>query len=139
MEQLLEQINNHKNEIAGANASTAEEAEAFRIKYLGTKGVVKAIMGEMKTVAPENRKEAGQLLNEFKLFTENKYEELKATTGNGQPTAAKNKIDLTLPGDALPLGSRHPITLVRNEIVSIFRRLSFSVVEGPEIEDDWHN
>lgn len=141
MEQLLEQINNYKNEIAGANASTAEEVEAFRIKYLGTKGIVKAIMGEMKTVAPEDRKQAGQLLNEFKLFTENKYEELKAATGTNT-SVTKNtapKEDISLPGAPLPLGSRHPITLVRNEIVSIFRRLSFSVAEGPEIEDDWHN
>ena len=95
-------------------------------------------MGEMKNVAPENKKEAGQLLNEFKLFTEAKFEELKSQTGNDQPTTV-NDIDLTLPGDNLPLGSRHPISLVKNRIISIFQRLGFAVAEGPEIEDDFHN
>ncbi len=135
MEQLVQQIETYKNEIATFNEG---DAEVFRIKYLGTKGLVKSIMGEMKNVAAENKKEAGQLLNEFKIFTEAKYEELKAQTVNGQ-TATASDIDLTLPGDALPLGSRHPISLVRNKIVSIFQRLGFAVAEGPEIEDDFHN
>jgi phenylalanyl-tRNA synthetase alpha chain len=135
MEQLVQQIEAYKNEIATFNEG---DAEVFRIKYLGTKGLVKSIMGEMKNVAAENKKEAGQLLNEFKIFTEAKYEELKAQTVNGQ-SATVNDIDLTLPGDALPLGSRHPISLVRNKIVSIFQRLGFAVAEGPEIEDDFHN
>ncbi|MBP6024870.1 phenylalanine--tRNA ligase subunit alpha [Ferruginibacter sp.] len=135
MEQLVQQIEAYKNEIATFNEG---DAEVFRIKYLGTKGLVKSIMGEMKNVAAENKKEAGQLLNEFKIFTETKYEELKSQTVNGQSTT-DNDIDLTLPGDALPLGSRHPISLVRNKIVSIFQRLGFAVAEGPEIEDDFHN
>jgi len=135
MEQLLQQIEGLKKEIA---AYTEGDAETFRIKYLGTKGLVKAIMGEMKNVAAENKKEAGQLLNEFKLFTEAKYEELKSQTSNGQQTTA-NDIDLSLPADPLPLGSRHPISLVKNRIISIFQRLGFAVAEGPEIEDDFHN
>jgi len=135
MEQLVNQITALKNEIT---AWSEGDAESFRIKYLGTKGLVKAIMGEMKNVAAENKKEAGQLLNEFKLFTEAKYEELKRTTDNGQRTA-DNEIDLTLPGDPLPLGSRHPISIVKNRIISIFQRLGFAVAEGPEIEDDFHN
>lgn len=140
MEQLLQKIADYKQEISGFTAPDKEALENFRIKYLGTKGLVKTIMSEMKNVPNDRKKEFGQVLNDFKLFTENKYEELKATTDDGQPTTdTKNKIDLSLPGDPLPLGSRHPITLVRNEIVSIFRRLSFSVAEGPEIEDDWHN
>ena len=135
MEQLLQQIEGLKAEIA---AFTKGDAETFRIKYLGTKGVVKTIMGEMKNVATENKKEAGQLLNEFKLFTEAKYEELKASTNNEQLTTT-NDIDLSLPADPLPLGSRHPISLVKNKIISIFQRLGFAVAEGPEIEDDFHN
>lgn len=135
MEQLLQKIAGLKAEISDFNTA---DAEAFRIKYLGSKGLVKSIMGEMKNVAAENKKEAGQLLNEFKLFTEAKYEELKQTTGNGQQTTA-NEIDLTLPADPLPLGSRHPISLVKNKIISIFNRLGFAVAEGPEIEDDFHN
>jgi phenylalanyl-tRNA synthetase alpha chain len=95
-------------------------------------------MSEMRNVPPENKKEMGIALNKLKLFAENKYEELKTTTDNRQPTT-ENTIDLTLPGDSLPVGSRHPISIVRNKIVSIFQRLGFAVAEGPEIEDDWHN
>ena len=135
MEQLLQQIEGLKSEISSYNDG---DAESFRIKYLGTKGIVKAIMGEMKNVAAENKKEAGQLLNEFKLFTEARFEELKSLSNNGHRTTA-NDIDLTLPGDPLPLGSRHPISLVKNRIISIFQRLGFAVAEGPEIEDDFHN
>jgi phenylalanyl-tRNA synthetase alpha chain len=135
MEQLLQKIAGLRTDIAAFNDG---DAEVFRIKYLGSKGLVKAIMGEMKNVAAENKKEAGQLLNEFKLFTEAKYEQLKSQSSNGQPTT-DNDIDLTLPADQLPLGSRHPISLVKNKIISIFQRLGFAVAEGPEIEDDFHN
>ena len=138
MEQLTAQIENYKNEINAATAADKEALEAFRIKYLGTKGLVKTIMGEMKNVAPDKKKEAGQLLNEFKIFTEAKFEELK-TAADSDGQAAENEMDLTLPGYPLPLGSRHPITIVQNKIISIFHRLGFSVAEGPEIEDDWHN
>lgn len=138
MEQLLSQIDTYKKEIAAATATDEKQVEEFRIKWLGTKGIVKAIMGEMKSVAPEKKKEAGQLLNEFKLFVENKYEELKAGSSSSL-TAQSSQLDLSLPGDELPIGSRHPVTLMRNRIVSIFQRLGFAVAEGPEIEDDWHN
>jgi phenylalanyl-tRNA synthetase alpha chain len=134
MEQLLQQIGVLKAEIAAFNGA---DAEAFRIKYLGSKGLVKAIMGEMKNVAAENKKEAGQLLNEFKLFAEEKYEELKAATHDSPLTT--QDIDLSLPADPLPPGSRHPISIVKNKIISIFQRLGFAVAEGPEIEDDFHN
>lgn len=135
MEQLVQQIENYKQEIT---AFKGGDAEAFRIKYLGTKGLVKAIMAEMKNVAAENKKAAGQLLNEFKVFAEKKYEELLLATSNGRQSTAIN-IDLSLPGNDIPLGSRHPISIVRNKIVSIFQRLGFAVAEGPEIEDDFHN
>jgi len=138
MEQLAKQIETYKEEINNFVAAKNDDAEAFRIKYLGTKGIVKAVMGEMKNMPNENKKEFGQLLNEFKLLAEAKYDELKSATDNGQPTA-DNTIDLSLPADPLPLGSRHPISLVRNKMVSIFQRLGFAVAEGPEIEDDWHN
>ncbi|MFZ9386434.1 MAG: phenylalanine--tRNA ligase subunit alpha [Chitinophagaceae bacterium] len=137
MEKLLNQVKAYKEEIAAFQAPDARAVEEFRIKYLGTRGLVKSIMGEMKQVAPENKKAAGQLLNEFKQFAENRYEELKAAvSGQGEETSS---IDLSLPGDQQPVGSRHPVTLMRNRIVSIFQRLGFAVAEGPEIEDDWHN
>ena len=138
MEQLLKQIEVYKEEMAGFSVTDEKQVEEFRIKYLGTKGIVKAVMGEMKNVPVEQKKEAGQLLNEFKLFAETKYDELKGSTVNGQQSTG-NPIDLSLPGDDLPLGSRHPVVLMRNRIVSIFQRLGFAVAEGPEIEDDWHN
>src|SRR5215216_1431795 len=138
MEQLLQKIGEIKSEIQNYIAASSEEAEAFRIKYLGTKGIVKEIMGEMKNVAQDKRREFGQVLNEFKVFAETKFEELKNAT-SGVPHTVTTDMDLTLPGDELPLGSRHPISLVRNKIISIFQRLGFAVAEGPEIEDDWHN
>lgn len=137
MEQLVNQIEAIKTEVAAHTATDAKAAEEFRIKYLGTKGIVKGIMGEMKHVPNERKKEFGQVLNEFKLFVENKYEELKQASDAGPDTT--QAIDLTLPGDPVPAGSRHPITLTTNRVISIFQRLGFSVAEGPEIEDDWHN
>jgi phenylalanyl-tRNA synthetase alpha chain len=138
MEQLLEQINALRLEIAGAETADNAALEAFRIKYLGTKGLVKSMMGEMKNVPIKQKKEFGQILNEFKQFAENRFEELSQSITDGSEAEA-DKIDYTLPGTPLPLGSRHPISIVRNQIVSIFRRLGFAVAEGPEIEDDWHN
>ncbi len=138
MENLAQRIEEYKNEINSFIVQKSEGAETFRIKYLGVKGLVKEVMGEMKNVAADKKREFGQLLNEFKLFAEAKYEALKAATENEAP-AVDTGIDLSLPGDPLPLGSRHPISLVRNQIVSIFQRLGFAVAEGSEIEDDWHN
>jgi phenylalanyl-tRNA synthetase alpha chain len=137
MDELLKQIEGYREEIASATAPDAAALEAFRIKYLGTKGLVKSVMGEMKNVPPDQKRAFGQVLNDFKLFTENKFAELQQTADN--TTQVGTGEDFTLPGDALPLGSRHPISIVRNQIVSIFRRLGFAVAEGPEIEDDWHN
>lgn len=138
MENLLQQVENLKEEINNFFSDEKDKAEAFRIKFIGSNGSVKSLMGAMKNVAPENKREMGQLLNELKLLAENKYEDLRKTTDIGQLTT-ESKIDLTLPGDTLSLGSRHPISIVRNKIVSIFQRLGFAVAEGPEIEDDWHN
>ncbi|MEQ1623979.1 MAG: phenylalanine--tRNA ligase subunit alpha [Sediminibacterium sp.] len=138
MEALLQKIAGFKEEVAAEVAGTADLVEAFRIKWLGTKGLVKAIMGEMKNVPVDQKKEFGQILNEFKIFVETKFETLKenATGGAGAGAAA---IDLSLPGDPIAVGTRHPLNLVRNQIVSIFKRLGFAVAEGPEMEDDWHN
>ena len=135
---MKERIEELLNEIEAFTASSKEHVEEFRIKWLGTKGLVKTIMGEMKNVPAEQKKEAGQLLNEFKLFVESKFESLKDSSDN-QQQGIINLTDLTLPGDILPVGSRHPVILMKNRIVSIFQRLGFAVAEGPEIEDDWHN
>lgn len=138
MEELLQKIDAYRKEIEAFEIATPQQAENYRIKFLGTKGILKSLFGEMKNVAAERKKEAGQVMNEFKQFAEAKYEAAKElATGNGQPATAT--MDLTLPGDEIEIGARHPITLMRNRIVSIFQRLGFSVADGPEIEDDWHN
>jgi phenylalanyl-tRNA synthetase alpha chain len=137
MEQLLQQIELYKQEIVAAEATNADMVEAFRIKYLGTKGLIKSVMGEMKNVPNEQKKAFGQILNDFKLLTENKFETLQAAIS--PLTTHHSQIDLSLPGNAIAVGTRHPLSIVRNQIVSIFKRLGFAVSEGPEIEDDWHN
>ena len=137
MEQLLQQIEDIKKEIAAATGATSAEVEAFRIKYLGTKGLVKNMMGEMKSVSNEQKKEFGQILNAFKVAAEEKLEALVAALGD--TTTLDANIDTSLPGDEFTVGTRHPLNLVRNQMVSIFKRLGFAVAEGPEIEDDWHN
>ncbi len=138
MESLRSLIEKYKEEIKAENPSIAEGIEQFRIKYLGTKGLVKTIMGDMKNVAAENKKEAGQLLNEFKVFVEEKFASFAAIE-NGTILAKNIDFDLTLPGTPAPLGTRHPISIVKNKIIAIFNKLGFAVAEGPEIEDDFHN
>lgn len=138
MEQLLQQLETYRKEIASYNTPGTEGAEQFRITYLGTKGLIKTLMGEMKNVPADRKKEFGQILNDFKQFTEAKYNTLKEASEDGTAVLSAD-IDLTLPGDVVPVGSRHPISMMRSRIVSIFQRLGFSVAEGPEIEDDWHN
>ena len=148
MEQLLQQIENYRKEISDYTISNIQELEEYRIKFLGAKGLVKTIFGEMRNVPAERKKEFGQVLNEFKQFAETKFEESKQFTtlarhslgeGGTNEQTAKEEIDLSLPGDSIQIGARHPITLVRNRIVNIFQCLGFSVADGPEIEDDWHN
>jgi phenylalanyl-tRNA synthetase alpha chain len=138
MEQLLQQIEEYSREIRECQISDAQQLEAFRIRFLGTKGITKSLFGEMKQVPNERKKEFGQVLNEFKQLAEARFEEGKLVAGSGRQ-AADEQLDATMPGNPLRVGSRHPVTLVRNRIVGIFQRLGFSVADGPEIEDDWHN
>lgn len=139
MEALLQQIDQYQHEITATEAANTDALEAFRIKFLGTKGLVKTLMGEMKQVPNERKREFGQVMNGFKLLAEEKYETLKAVLDNAGDEAALAGMDWSLPGDPIPVGSHHPISIVRNRIVSIFKRLGFAVAEGPEVEDDWHN
>src|SRR5690349_6962976 len=132
MEALVQQIEDYKQEMTAYEAATAEAAEVFRIKYLGTKGIIKAVMGEIKNVPNEQKKAFGQILNEFKQFAEARYEAIKESTANGQPSTV-SYIDTSLPGTPVTAGTRHPLSIVRNRIVAIFKRLGFAVAEGPEI------
>ncbi|MFN2457067.1 MAG: phenylalanine--tRNA ligase subunit alpha [Chitinophagaceae bacterium] len=138
MNELLQQIENYKSEMEAYKANDAQAAESFRIKYLGSKGIVKNLMAEMKIVSAEKRREFGQILNDFKLFAETTYESLKNASGSTKHIS-KDELDLSLPGDPIEIGTRHPVTLVQNRIIEIFHRLGFTVADGPEIEDDWHN
>src|SRR6516164_5843850 len=138
MDELIQQIEAYRQEIDSIAPNGPDSLEAYRIRFLGSKGVVKNLFSAMKNVSGEKRKELGQVLNEFKQYAEAKYEAWKAGSAES-PEEKASTIDLSLPADPVPLGSRHPISLVRNEIVHIFGRLGFSVAEGPEIEDDWHN
>jgi phenylalanyl-tRNA synthetase alpha chain len=134
---LQEQIRTYGQEIDNIQVDGSEDPEQYRIKFLGAKGIVKQLFGEMKNVPNEQKKEAGQILNAFKLKAEEKYEELKALGGGGEANGPG--IDLSLPGTALPIGTRHPLRVIENRIVSIFEKIGFNVATGPEIEDDWHN
>jgi len=138
MQEILARIEDLRKEIDTFPLTSVSELEEFRIRYLGTKGDVKSLFGEMKNIPAENKKEFGQVLNDFKAFTENKYAEAKQKISE-PVTSATDAIDLTLPGDPIEFGSRHPISVVRNRIINIFQRLGFAVADGPEIEDDWHN
>lgn len=126
-----------EQEIKSFTATSTDELEAFRVKYLGKKGVIKEMSARMKDIAPEERKNFGQTLNELKDAVQERIDSLKSALEN-QSGSATNE-DLTRPSGLEPVGSRHPVTLVRNEIETIFQRIGFSIAEGPEIEDDWHN
>jgi len=137
MDVLINQIEAFKQEINAFNVTDKTSLEEFRIKFLGTKGLLKSLMGEMKNVPVEQKKEAGQLLNECKQFAEARFEELSSGLSDHQDNGPA--LDLTLPGTPMNVGGRHPISLIQNKIISIFARLGFAVAEGPEMEDDWHN
>ena len=139
MEQLVSQIAEFRKKIESLEVKTPQELEQYRIEYLGTKGLVKSLMAEMKQVPNDQKRAFGQLLNEFKQYAEARYEEWKSSFGTDSTQGSSSGIDWSLPGDTFHAGGNHPITIMRNRIVEIFQRLGFSVADGPEIEDDWHN
>jgi len=142
MQELTDKLDELKKEIEQIELKTADEIEHYRIRFLGSKGLVKQLMGEMKNVSVDLKKEFGARLNEFKQFAEAKYDEYRegkegsASVGKGQ---AEIKPDYTLPAYPSETGARHPIQLTMNRMISIFEKIGFTVTEGPEIEDDWHN
>ncbi|HRG36019.1 MAG TPA: phenylalanine--tRNA ligase subunit alpha [Chitinophagales bacterium] len=125
------------NEVNDATITSVESLETFRIRFLGTKNVLKDIFGEIKNVPNERKKEFGQLVNSVKQAAEEKFAIHQAQLEN--KTVATDNIDLSLPGDITTIGSRHPIQLVKNRIIEIFSKIGFNVEEDREIEDDWHN
>jgi phenylalanyl-tRNA synthetase alpha chain len=135
---MKEKVQAYIKEIDGFIATTPENLDEFRIKFLSKKGLIPALFAEMRNVAPENRKEFGAMLNDLKNRAQQKINDLKETLESSKESR-KDDVDLTLPADFMEPGSRHPLSVVRNEIIDIFSRIGFSVSEGPEIEDDWHN
>jgi len=137
---IQEKIDQYSEEVKQWNPSSAQEVEDFRLRFLVAKGLVKNLFEEFKNVSSEEKRALGKVLNEFKQATEAKFAEKKDLFGSIKAKVNKQEAqDLTLPGPGFELGARHPLSLVRKEIVEIFKKLGFVVAEGPEIEDDWHN
>ena len=137
---MLERINNLLQEVEDFAAQSKEQVEEYRIKWLSKKGQITAMFEDFRTVAPEIKREVGQKLNELRTKAQDKINELKEKHENSSDKKTDNQIDLTLPGDpSIQIGSRHPLSLVKNQIVDVFARIGFTVSEGREIEDDWHN
>ncbi len=135
---MLEKISHLIQEIEAELIDSADKAEQFRLKYLSKKGVLNDLFEEFKTVANEQKKELGKHLNILKQKAQEKFDLAKEALENSTGGEVLN-IDLTLPGEPFTIGSHHPISIVRREIIDIFSRIGFTVAEGPEIEDDWHN
>ena len=130
IEAILQEINAY-------SISSAAELEVFRIKYLGSKGILKDLYAELKNVTNEQKREVGQLINSLRQATEDFFAQHKENLAS---TTEKNTdFDFSRPGENISAGSHHPLSLVKREIIDIFSRIGFIVSEGPEIEDDWHN
>ena len=133
---MIEKIQKMMTEISGLQAHSSEEVEALRIKYLSKKGEISALMADFRNVPADMKKELGMKLNELKNAALDKINALKSSAATEE--AAGSHVDLTRTPYPIALGTRHPLTIVKNEIVDIFSRLGFTLAEGPEVEDDWH-
>lgn len=135
---MIDTVKKHIAEVQAFSSTNKVEIESFRIKYLGKKGLLNEFFAEFKNVPNDQKKEFGQIINTLKNTAQEKIDSLKQALENS--AEAKGVYgDLSRPGEAIPLGSRHPISIVKNKIIDIFLRIGFNVSEGPEIEDDWHN
>ena len=135
---MIGKIKEHIATVENFQAQSREELEAFRIKYLGKKGLLNEYFAEFKNVPNEEKKEFGQVINTLKTSAQEKVSLLKQTFENGQEEKGVYG-DLTRPAEPVEIGARHPISIVKNQIIEIFSNVGFNVSEGPEIEDDWHN
>ena len=134
---MIDKIYENLSLVNAFDAQSKEEVEAFRIKYLGKKGILNDFFKAFKEVPPEEKRDYGQALNTLKNAVTEKVKTLQLQTNN--PPTQGYQGDLSRPGFPLELGSRHPLSLVKNRIVEIFSQIGFNISEGPEIEDDWHN
>ena len=133
---MLDKIKALQEEIGSVVASTLEEVDELRIRYISKKGSISQLFDDFKTVPAEQKKEIGKAINDLKELALEKINTLKESFEAS--ISGSSGLDLTMPGEPMKLGTRHPLSLVKNEIINIFGRLGFTVAEGPEIEDDWH-
>lgn len=134
---MIEKIKALKAELESATATTAAEVEELRIKYMSKKGLVPSLMVDFRSVAAEHKKEVGKMINDLKDFATARIASLKESLSAKNDDAAAD-IDLTRTETPMPLGTRHPLSIVKNQMLDIFAGLGFTIAEGPEIEDDWH-
>jgi phenylalanyl-tRNA synthetase alpha chain len=135
---MKEKIRQITEEIEQLVAESHEHVEELRIRYLSKKGLIPSLFSDFRNVAPDQRKEIGQALNTLKQKAAEKISELKSGLEQGRSTETADT-DLSKPAEEINIGSRHPISLVRNRIIGIFQNIGFNVSDGPEMEDDWHN
>ena len=135
---MLNKIKEHILQVEKFEADSLELVEKFRIDYLGKKGVLNDFFAAFKEVANSEKKEFGKYVNELKNKAQDKVYQLKENLEQSKENVGSG-LDLTMSSESMRLGSRHPLSIVKNEIVEIFARLGFTISEGPEIEDDWHN
>lgn len=135
---MIDKIKELIGEAEAFKAQTKEEVEAFRIKFLGKKGLLNDFFAEFKNVANDQKKEFGQVINTLKKTAEDKVSALKEELESNEEVKGIYG-DLSRPGNPIQVGARHPISIVKNQIIDIFSNIGFNVSEGPEIEDDWHN
>ncbi len=135
---MIDKIKEHIEEAKAFNTKSKEALEQFRIKYLGSKGLLKELFTEFKNIPNDQKKDFGQVINTLKTVAEEKVKAIQ------EELESKEEVkgfygDLTRPAEPITIGSRHPISIVKNQIIDIFSTIGFNVSEGPEIEDDWHN
>ena len=135
---MLDKVKELIGDVKAFNATTKDEVEQFRIQYLGSKGVLKDLFNDFKNVENDLKKDIGQALNQLRGAATEKVNELKNSFEDATESSSFYG-DLTRPSEPINLGARHPISIVRNQIIEVFDRIGFTVSEGPEIEDDWHN
>lgn len=139
MADIFQKVENLLEEIQQADIGSSEELEQFRIKYLGSKNIIKPIFGEIRNVPNERKKDFGQAVNELKTTAEEVYNKSKDLIERADQDKAAAELDLTAPTEPIMKGARHPISIVMNRIIEVFEKIGFVVEEDREIEDDWHN
>ena len=133
---MIGKLDEHISYVKNFKSQDIDEIESFKIKFLGRKGIINDLFSEFKNVPSDQKKEYGQKINELKNLAQIKYDELKSVNSKSTKSISE---DLTKPGFPISIGTLHPITLIKNEIIEIFSKVGFELSEGPEIEDDWHN